>query len=72
MSQDPQLEREVREVHRTILRHILEYKARVEQEWGVEASLLEPFRILCEDLIENPNELVEIIRGLPSSQSYYS
>ena len=69
MSQYPD-EREVREVHRTILRHILEYKARL-REWDVEASLLEPFRILCEDLIENPHEMVELILDLPSSQSYY-
>ena len=71
MSQHLELEREVREVHRTFHRQILEYKTRVEQEWGVEASLLEPVRILCEDLIENPHEMVELILDLPSSQSYY-
>ena len=71
MSQYPELEREVREVHRTFHRQILEYQTRL-REWDVDASLLEPVRILCEDLIEYPHEMVELILDLPSSQSYYS
>ena len=71
MSQNPEFEREVREVHRTLRRQILKYKARL-REWGVGTPLLDPALVLCEDLIEHPYELVEISLDLPSSQSYYS
>ena len=71
MSQHPELEREVRVLHRTFHRQILEYQTRL-REWDVDASLLDTARVLCEDLIEYPHEMVELILDLPSSQSYYS
>lgn len=71
MSQHPELEREVRVLHRTFHRQILEYQTRL-REWDLDASLLDTARVLCEDLIEHPHEMVELILDLPSSQSYYS
>lgn len=72
MSQHQELEKQILVEFRDFTNKVYEFIA-LQNQRGVDVSSVFGTALkFCGDIIENPNELVEIIHDLPSSQSYYS